>query len=166
MLWNIENKILRNKPGDEAFRVSLKFPRRGWDQRLADFNRFSSVETRSCYSCLVLYLHDFSSCKTGAIIVKCNYQIIMNFLNHLMNDCHKKRCYFFFKTTNNFIEKLLMKWHISISSRIVSGQLPPRKHAPQSGLGFVLELGLGAIFSEAIVLEPLRILQKKIYSHC
>ena len=39
-----------------------------------------------------------------------------------------------------------MKWHISISSRIVSEQLPPRKHAPQSGLGFVLELGLGAIF--------------------
>ena len=56
MLWNFENKILRKKPGDEAFRVSLKFPRRGWDQRLANLNRFSSVETRSCYSCLVLNL--------------------------------------------------------------------------------------------------------------
>ena len=57
MLWNFENKILRKKSGDEAFRVSLKFPRCGWDQRLANLNRFSSVETRSCYSCLVLYLH-------------------------------------------------------------------------------------------------------------
>ena len=36
----------------------------------------------------------FSSCKTGAVIAKCNWQIIMNFLNHLMNGCDKKRCYF------------------------------------------------------------------------
>ena len=46
------------RPGDEALRISFKFPRCGWDQTLADFNRFSSVETRSCYSCLVLYLHE------------------------------------------------------------------------------------------------------------
>ena len=57
MLWNIEIKILRKKPGDKAFRVLFKFPRRRWDQRPADFNRFSSVKTRGCYSCLVLYLH-------------------------------------------------------------------------------------------------------------
>ena len=48
---------MRKKPGDKAFRVSFKFPRPGWDQRLADFNRFSNKETRSCYSCLVLQLH-------------------------------------------------------------------------------------------------------------
>ena len=47
---------MRKKPGDEAFRVSFKLPRRKWDQRLADFNIFSSIETRSCYSSLVLYL--------------------------------------------------------------------------------------------------------------
>ena len=40
------------------FQFSLKFPRPGWDQRLVDFNRFSSVKTQSCYSCLVLYFHD------------------------------------------------------------------------------------------------------------
>ena len=45
------------------FWVSFKFPRRGWDQRLADFYRFLSTETRSCYSCLVLYLHgSFEGC--------------------------------------------------------------------------------------------------------
>ena len=49
---------MRKKPGDEAFRVSFKFPRRGWDQSLSDFNIFSSVETLSGYSCLLLYLHD------------------------------------------------------------------------------------------------------------
>ena len=57
MLWNVEFKILRKNPGDEAFRVSFKFPRRGWDQGLAEFNTFLSVQTRSCYSCLVLYHH-------------------------------------------------------------------------------------------------------------
>ena len=57
ILWNIEFKVLSKKPSDEAFRVSFKLPRHGWYQRLADFNRFSSIETRSCYSCLVLYLH-------------------------------------------------------------------------------------------------------------
>ena len=46
---------MRKKPGDEAFRVSFKFPRRGWDQRLVDFNRFPNIKARSCYSCLVLY---------------------------------------------------------------------------------------------------------------
>ena len=40
------HKILSKKPGDEAFRVSLKLLRRGRDQRLADCNRFSSVETQ------------------------------------------------------------------------------------------------------------------------
>ena len=51
---------MRKEPGDGAFRVFFgNFPRCGWNQRLADFNRFSSVETRSRYSCLVLlYLHD------------------------------------------------------------------------------------------------------------
>ena len=65
--WNIENEILRKKPGDEAFRVSFKFPRRGWDQRLANFNRFSSVGTWSCYSCLVLYLHDITTSDRSAL---------------------------------------------------------------------------------------------------
>ena len=49
---------MKKRPGDEASRVLFKFPRHAWDQRLADFNRFSSAETPSCYSCLVLYLHD------------------------------------------------------------------------------------------------------------
>ena len=53
ILWNIEEifKILGKKPGDEAFQVSFKFLRHRWNQRLADFNRFSNNETRSCYSC-------------------------------------------------------------------------------------------------------------------
>ena len=38
---NITSNILGKKPGDEAFRALFKFPRRGWHQRLADFNRFS-----------------------------------------------------------------------------------------------------------------------------
>ena len=54
ILSKTEFKILRKKPGDEAFRVSFKFLRRGWDHRLADFNRFSNKEPRSCCSCLVL----------------------------------------------------------------------------------------------------------------
>ena len=54
ILSKTEFKILRKKPGDEVFRVSFKIPRRGWGQRLADFNRYSNIETRSCYSCLVL----------------------------------------------------------------------------------------------------------------
>ena len=41
---------MRKKPRDEAFWVSFKFPRRGWDQRLTYFNRYSNIETRSCYS--------------------------------------------------------------------------------------------------------------------
>ena len=36
-LWNTELRILRKTVGDEVFRVLFKFPRRGWDQRLADF---------------------------------------------------------------------------------------------------------------------------------
>ena len=59
ILWNIKLKILKKKPGDEEFRVSFKFLRCGWDQRLADFNTFANIETRSCYSCLVLYLHGY-----------------------------------------------------------------------------------------------------------
>ena len=58
ILWNMEFKIFRKKPGNDAFQVSFKFSRRGWDQRQTDFNRFSSIETRSCFSCLVSYLHD------------------------------------------------------------------------------------------------------------
>ena len=37
ILSKTQFKILTKKPGDEAFQVSFKFPRRGWDQRLADF---------------------------------------------------------------------------------------------------------------------------------
>ena len=62
---NIDIKILRKKPGEEAFLISFKFPRWGWDQRLADFNRFSSKETQSCYSGLVLYILDFSKKKSA-----------------------------------------------------------------------------------------------------
>ena len=36
---NITSNILMKKPGDEAFWASFKFPRRGWDQKPADFNR-------------------------------------------------------------------------------------------------------------------------------
>ena len=46
ILLNIEFKILRKSPGDEAFQILLKFSRCGWDQRLVDFNRFSSIETK------------------------------------------------------------------------------------------------------------------------
>ena len=48
ILSKIEFKTLKKKPGDETFRVSFKFPRRGGDQRLADFNKHSNTETRSC----------------------------------------------------------------------------------------------------------------------
>ena len=54
ILSKTEFKILRKKPGDKTLPFSLKFPKRGWDQRLTDFNRFSKIETQSCYSCLVL----------------------------------------------------------------------------------------------------------------
>ena len=55
ILSKTEFKSFRKKPGDKAFRVSYKFPRRGWDQRYSiDFNRFSNTETRNCYSWLVL----------------------------------------------------------------------------------------------------------------
>ena len=53
ILSKTELEILRKKPGDEAFRGSFKFPRRGWDQILPDLNRLSNIETESCYSCLV-----------------------------------------------------------------------------------------------------------------
>ena len=39
ILWNITSNTLRKKPG-EAFQASFKLPRCGWDQRLANFNRF------------------------------------------------------------------------------------------------------------------------------
>ena len=54
ILSKAEFKTLRKKPGDEAFRLSFKLSRRGEDQRIADFNRFSNIETLICYSCLVL----------------------------------------------------------------------------------------------------------------
>ena len=57
ILLNIEFKSLRKRLGDKTFRISFKFLRRGWDQRLADFNRFLSVERCNCYSFLVLSLH-------------------------------------------------------------------------------------------------------------
>ena len=60
ILSKTDFKILSKKPGHESFRVSFKFPRHRWDQRHADFNRFSNIETRRCYSCLVLKLHVLS----------------------------------------------------------------------------------------------------------
>ena len=33
---------MRKKSGDKAFQLSLKFPKRRWDQRLAEFNKFSN----------------------------------------------------------------------------------------------------------------------------
>ena len=57
ILSKTEFKTLRTKPTDEEFRDSSKFPRHWWNQRISDFNRFSNKGTRSCYSCLVLWLH-------------------------------------------------------------------------------------------------------------
>ena len=55
-----------------CFGLHLKIPRLGWDQRLANFNGFPHIETWSCYSCVVLYIHVFcESCK----IFKSNYFI-------------------------------------------------------------------------------------------
>ena len=55
MLLSIEFKTLRKKPGDEEFQVLFKFQGRGLDQKLANLNRFSDVETRSCcYISMVL----------------------------------------------------------------------------------------------------------------
>ena len=48
---------MRRKSAAEAFWISFKFPKFISDQRLADFNRHSKLETQSRYSCLVLYLH-------------------------------------------------------------------------------------------------------------
>ena len=48
------------------------------------------------------------------------------FLNHLMNGCDKKDVSSFSKQNNNFIEKLLMKCHISIRLRIL--QKNPYSH--------------------------------------
>ena len=39
----------------------------------------------------------------------------MNFSNHLMNGCDKKDATSFSKQNNNFIEKLLMKWHTRLA---------------------------------------------------
>ena len=50
-------KFREKKSGDEALLASFKFLRRIWDQSNADFNKFSHIEARSCYSCLVSYLH-------------------------------------------------------------------------------------------------------------
>ena len=60
VLSNTELKMLTKKPGDEMFRVLFKFPRLGWDERPAYFNRFSFVEALSCCFCLVLYIHAYS----------------------------------------------------------------------------------------------------------
>ena len=38
ILWTVEFKTFRKKPGDKAFWDSFKFPRLEWDQRLSDFN--------------------------------------------------------------------------------------------------------------------------------
>ena len=57
-------KFWRKKLSDKAFRTSFKFPRRGWDQRPGKFSRLSHIETRNCYSCLVLHLDvtNYSGC--------------------------------------------------------------------------------------------------------
>ena len=52
ILWNITSNTLRKKPG-EAFQASFKLPRCGWDQRLANFNRFLQQK-----QCLLLYVHE------------------------------------------------------------------------------------------------------------
>ena len=41
MLQYIASNILGKNTDNEAFQVSFKFPKCRWDQRLADFNRFS-----------------------------------------------------------------------------------------------------------------------------
>ena len=55
--------------------------------------------------------------KAGAIIVTCSKEINKNFVDYAMNSFDKKM--FFFKTKYNLSEKLLMKWHISVSMRIL-----------------------------------------------
>ena len=62
MLLNTETKVLRKKPGDKKVLVSFKFLNHRGDERLADINGFSSLETQSCYSYLALYLHDKRNC--------------------------------------------------------------------------------------------------------
>ena len=49
----------------------VQIPRHGWDQRVADFNRFSHIKTRSCSSCLVVYLHATSSSPRIPKNIKC-----------------------------------------------------------------------------------------------
>ena len=80
------------RPGNESFRVLFKFSRSGWDQRLADFNRFSRVETRSCYSCLVLYLHASGYAEVHSLDISffvCLFLLYCMFwdrINFLVND--------------------------------------------------------------------------------
>ena len=50
ILRNIEFKTLKKKTCDEAFRASFELPWCGCDQRVADFNKFLNIKTRSCYS--------------------------------------------------------------------------------------------------------------------
>ena len=85
---------MRKRPGEEAFRVSFKFPRRGWEQRLANFNGFSSVETRSYYSCLVLYFHDqtllnlhpkATSLITACFLFSFKLKIILNYCSRCVS---------------------------------------------------------------------------------
>ena len=52
---------MRKKPSDEAFRVSVKFPRRGWDQRLADLN---SIIIPWCH-----FEHVYSACQENCYCV-------------------------------------------------------------------------------------------------
>ena len=67
-------EILNLKNG-EAWRRGIsgfvQIPRHGWDQRVADFNRFLHIKTRSCSSCLVVYLHATSSSLRIPKNIKC-----------------------------------------------------------------------------------------------
>ena len=80
---------MRKKPGDEALQVSIKFPRRGWDKRLADFNKFSNIEWRSCYSCLVLQLYDETT-KSKLLNEKTNCWMHMQLLHKQLLDIKLK----------------------------------------------------------------------------
>ena len=57
-----ESNIWRKKRGDEVFRAPFKFPRKGYNPRHADFDRFSHIETRTCCSWLVSYLQVSIEC--------------------------------------------------------------------------------------------------------
>ena len=83
-------KILWKKPDDEAFWVSSKFPKSRWDQRLADFNRFSNIETQN----IVLQLHGnikFTTSWTLHSSSRGTSQLRKNWL-YLLGTCNSPNC--------------------------------------------------------------------------